>query len=92
MALLVHDCDNCESRDKCEHQVKKQYDTLVCSAVKNDPLAFVDILCKEAESAEKGEHPSWDFAPLLLESACVIANLLLTDEEWHRTVKKENRE
>lgn len=66
--------------------MNKQYDTLVCSSIKKDPLAFVDILRKEAEFAEKGERPSWDFAPLLQEAACVIANLLLTDEEWHKEI------
>lgn len=67
----------------------KEYDTLVSSAVKKDPLSFVDILRKEAEEAEKVEHPSWDFAPLLREASCVIANLLLTEEEWHKITKED---
>ncbi len=72
--------------------MNRKYDTVVCSAVKKDPLAFVDILQREAESAEKSEHPSRDFAPLLHEAACIIANLLLTEEDWHRDVKRENQE
>lgn len=66
----------------------KEYDTLVCLAVKKDPLRFVDILREQAEVAEKGECKPKDFAPLLREAACVIANLLLTEEDWHETVKK----
>lgn len=65
----------------------KEYDTLVCSAIRKDPLSFVDILQKEAERAEKGERPSRDFSPVLREAACVVANLLLTDEEWHKIPK-----
>lgn len=67
----------------------KEYDTLVCSAVKKDPLAFVDILKGQAEVADKGECKSQDFALLLREAACVIANLLLTEEDWHKAAKKE---
>ena len=55
----------------------KKYDTLVCEAVKRNPLKFVDILIEEAEGAG-------NYAPLLREAACVIANLLLTEEEWHQ--------
>ena len=40
----------------------KDYDTLVCLAVKKDPLAFVDILRDQAEVAEKGECKSQNFA------------------------------
>lgn len=53
MALLIHDCDSCESRDTCEHQVDKQYDTLVCLAVKKDPLAFVRVASKGRGSTIK---------------------------------------
>lgn len=56
--------------------MSKEYDTFVSIAVKKDPLAFVDILQEQAMEAE-------EYAPLLREAACVIANLLLTDEEWH---------
>lgn len=51
-------------------------DTLVSEAVKRSPLEFVEILHREAATAGKLE-------PLLHEAGCVIANLLLTDEEWH---------
>lgn len=67
----------------------KDYDTLVCLAVKKDPLAFVDILRDQAEVAEKGECKSQNFAPLLREAACVVANLLLTEEDWHNVAKEE---
>lgn len=70
--------------------MNKDYDTLVCTAVKNNPLGFVDILRTEAEVAEKYNCSSKNFAPLLREAACVIANLLLTEEDWHDVVKKEN--
>ena len=71
--------------------MNKEYDTIVCSAVKKDPLGFVDILRNQAEVAEKGECKTQDFAPLLREAACVIANMLLTEEDWHKTVKEEHR-
>lgn len=67
----------------------KDYDTLVCLAVKKDPLTFVDILRDQAEVAEKGECKSQDFAPLLREAACVVANLLLMKEDWHNVAKEE---
>ena len=67
----------------------KDYDTLVCLAVKKDPLAFVDILRDQAEVAEKGECKSQNFAPLLREAACVVANLLLMKEDWHNIAKEE---
>lgn len=51
-----------------------QYDTLVCNAVKSDPLDFVDILNQEAITAPE------NLQSLLKETACVIANLLLSDE------------
>ncbi len=69
--------------------MNKEYDTIVCSAVKKDPLGFVDILQGQAEVAEKGECKSQDFAPLLREAACIISNLLLTEEDWHKVDKKE---
>lgn len=56
--------------------MQKKYDTLVCETVKRNPLEFVDILIDEAKDAS-------DLAPLLREAACVIANLLLTDDDWH---------
>ena len=49
----------------------KDYDTLVCVAVKNDPYGFVDILNQEAEKSSDTGLQS-----LLREAACVIANLL----------------
>ncbi|MEY8573673.1 hypothetical protein AALD01_04580 [Oscillospiraceae bacterium 21-37] len=67
----------------------KDYDTLVSSAVKKDPLSFVDILQEEAERAEKSECKSQNLALLLREAACVIANLLLTEEEWHKITKED---
>lgn len=48
-----------------------EYDILVCTAVKNDPLGFVDILLEEANKDENK-----NVAPILREAACVIANLL----------------
>lgn len=57
--------------------MKKTYDTLVCDAVKRSPLEFVDILIEEAKDAG-------NFEPLLREAACVIANLLLTEDDWHQ--------
>ena len=57
--------------------MKKTYDTLVCDAVKRNPLEFVDILIKEAKGAG-------NYKPLLREAACVIANLLLTEDDWHQ--------
>lgn len=67
----------------------KDYDILVSLAVKNDPLAFVGILREEAERAEKGECKSQNLALLLREAACVISNLLLTEEEWHKITKED---
>lgn len=72
--------------------MSKEYDTLVCEAVRKAPLAFVDILREQADVAEKGECPSWDFAPLLREASCVIANLILTEEDWHKVAKEEYHE
>lgn len=63
---------------KIDTRMDKEYDTLVCAAVKKDPLAFVDILQEEAGIAEKGECKSENLALLLREAACLIANLLLT--------------
>lgn len=56
--------------------MQKKYDTLVCEAVKRSPLEFVDVLIEEAKNAGDKEL-------LLREAACVIANLLLTDDDWH---------
>lgn len=70
--------------------MSKEYDTLVCTAVKNNPLGFVDILRVEADVAEKYRCSPKYFAPLLREAACVIANLLLTEEDWHDAAKKED--
>lgn len=53
-----------------------KYDTSVCNAVKSDPLGFVDRLLQEANKAPD------DLEPLLKEAACVVANLLLTEESW----------
>ena len=47
----------------------KDYDQFVCTAVKNDPLGFIDILNDEA-------NKNTDIAPLLHEAACIIANLM----------------
>ena len=47
----------------------KDYDKLICVAVKNDPLGFIDILYREADLKP-------DCARLLREAACVIANLM----------------
>lgn len=57
-----------------------KYDTLVSVAVKNYPFEFIDILnnaAKESREAKDG------YEPLLSEAACVIANLFLTNEDWH---------
>lgn len=70
--------------------MSKEYDTLVCSAVKKDPFGFVDILQRQAEVAEIGKCKSKDLAPLLREAACVIANLLLTEEDWHKAIERED--
>ena len=53
-----------------------RYDTSVTEMVKNNPLAFVDKL-NEAASI----YP--EAGAFLHEAAHVIANLLLTDEDWH---------
>lgn len=47
------------------------YDRLVCTAVKNDPLRFIDVLLDEATNPDIGH-----VEPLLREAACVITNLL----------------
>ena len=49
----------------------KQYDTMVCTAVKRNPYRFVDILIEEA-----GRPENIEIRMLLLEAACVIAHLL----------------
>lgn len=49
----------------------KEYDRLVCTAVRNDPLGFIDILRKAAE-----ETTDKNVYGLLLEASCVIANLM----------------
>lgn len=51
----------------------KDYDRLVCTAVRNDPLGFIDIL---REAADETTDKNTDLAPLLHEAACVIANLM----------------
>jgi hypothetical protein len=48
----------------------KDYDRLVCTAVRNDPVGFIDILIAESN---KAPH---EYAPLLREAACLIANLM----------------
>ena len=49
----------------------KDYDRLVCTAVRNDPLGFIDVLREAAdETTDKYAYG------LLLEAACVIANLM----------------
>lgn len=67
----------------------KEYDTRVCEAIKKNPFAFVDALQKEAESADRHERPPWTYSLPLREAARVIANLLLTEEEWHKTSKED---
>ena len=57
-----------------------RYDTSVTKLVQNNPLAFVDRL-NEAASI----YPGADV--FLREAACVIANLLLTDEDWHNDIE-----
>lgn len=64
-----------------------KYDTLVSMAVQKNPFEFIDILRQEAKRA--GNR---NMSPLLDEAACVIANLLLTDEEWHYMWKERNDE
>lgn len=51
--------------------MNKEYDTLVCTAVRNNPYGFVDALIEEAGRAKNRR-----IEPLLREAACVIANLL----------------
>lgn len=53
---------------------KKEYDTLVCTAVRKNPYEFVDILREAAKYNEDSKEP--DNYSLLLEASCVIANLL----------------
>lgn len=49
----------------------KDYDRLVCTAVRNEPLGFIDILRKASdETTDKNAYG------LLLEASCVIANLM----------------
>lgn len=49
----------------------KEYDRLVCTAVRKDPLKFIDTLRKAAEETTDKNAYS-----LLLEASCVIANLM----------------
>jgi len=49
----------------------KEYDRLVCTAVRNDPLGFIDILQEAA-----GDEANRNVEGLLREAACVIANLM----------------
>lgn len=49
----------------------KDYDRMVCTAVKNDPIGFIDVLNNEASKSTNN-----DLAPLFRETACVIANLM----------------
>lgn len=48
----------------------RDYDRLVCTAVKNNPLGFIDILNSAANKEDT------NIALLLREAACVIANLM----------------
>lgn len=50
----------------------KDYNRQVCTAVKNDPLGFIDILL----AASVDEHNNGINELLLLEAACVIASLM----------------
>lgn len=50
----------------------KEYDTMVCTAVKHNPYQFVDILKEAADKPENIEG----IRMLLMEAACVIAHLL----------------
>ena len=47
----------------------KEYDRLVCTAVRNDPLGFIDILQEAA-----GDEANRNVEGLLREAACVIAS------------------
>lgn len=59
-------------------------DRLVCTAVKNDPVGFINLLHAEGCSAENGNHGA-----LMREAACVIANLLCQlDDEVNWDVSK----
>lgn len=49
----------------------KDYDRLVCTAVRNDPLGFIDILRKAID-----ETPDKNAYRVLREASCVIANLM----------------
>lgn len=51
---------------------EKEYDTQVCNSVRRNPYKFVDILRKSAETSKD--------CYLLLEAACLIANLLKTHD------------
>ena len=53
-----------------------KYDTTVRDVIKSDPLGFIDILNYASPRVSKY------FSKLLREAACVIANLLLTNESW----------
>lgn len=78
-------------------EVIRVYDTKVSETIKNDPLRFVDILIEEAESANAlAPILGYDLtaaanAPLFREAASVIANLLLTNEDWHDSCKGEKK-
>lgn len=54
----------------------KDYDRLVCTAVRNDPLGFIDGLLESAEAARSGNEKPQNFELVLREAACVIANLM----------------
>lgn len=55
-----------------------QYDTEIRDNIKNDPLGFVDMLKCQAPRVPK------QYRQLLEEAASVIANLLLTKEDWRK--------
>ena len=66
----------------------KDYDRFVCTAVRNNPLEFIDLL---RDAARKTTDKNTE--PLLLEASCVIANLMdqlgIPDKrgfEWRGTV------
>lgn len=71
-AYMVEGCFDSDTKDYA-----KDYDTRVCTAVRNTPWEFVDILNEVAHDLLSDEAEDEDVGLLIAEAACVIANLLM---------------
>lgn len=69
--------DEAEMHAKPPKDYAKDYDTRVCTAVRNTPWEFVDILNEVAHDLLSDEAEDEDVGLLIAEAACVIANLLM---------------